>query len=200
MTGQDTDDRRRWDAQYAEACVAELPSTHWLESVGLPSRGRALDVASGRGALACFLALRGLEVTALDISGRALELSDQLAARCGVTLRSCNLDLASDALPEGPFALITCINYLDRKLWPKLAARLAPGGLLALEMATRTNLERHARPSARWLLEPNELSMAFAGEPTMLLTQYREAWIDDRHVARAVYRHVARAVYRREVR
>jgi 2-polyprenyl-3-methyl-5-hydroxy-6-metoxy-1,4-benzoquinol methylase len=183
-------DRDRWDARYAHAWPADLPREHWLERVGLPSEGPALDVAAGRGALACFLARRGLSVTAVDVSPRALELAQTLAQRSLVTLSSLALDLSVDPPPEGPFVLITCMHYLDRALWPALATRLSPGGLLAFEIATRRNLERHAHPSTRFLLEAGELSAAIAKLPELELIYAAEDWFDDQHVARVVSRRV----------
>ena len=90
-----------------------------------------------------------------------------------------------DTLPEGPFDVITCFHYLQRDLFPKLGARLTPGGLLIVEIATRRNLERHAKPSARFLLEEGELPRLL--EP-LELAHYQEGWIGDHALARAVAR------------
>lgn len=128
---------------------------HWAQA--LPSRGRALDVAAGAGAQALWLAQRGLDVTAVDIAGEGLALLRAGAQAAGLVVDTVEADLVTDPLPTGPWALITCVNYLQRDLFPALAGALAPGGLLAFAQPTRLNLERHAHPSARFLLTPGEL-------------------------------------------
>jgi hypothetical protein len=47
------------------------------------------------------------------------------------------------------------------------------------------NLERHARPSARFLVEPNELLRLVA---PLEIVAYREGWLDDRSLARVLAR------------
>jgi hypothetical protein len=69
-----------------------------------------------------------------------------------------------------------------------LRARLAPGGWLCCEIATVRNLERHARPSRRFLLEAGELRALC--EPLESVF-YDEDWHDGRHVARSVARAAA---------
>jgi len=88
-------------------------------------------------------------------------------------------------LPDGPFVAISCFHYLQRDLFPKLAERLAPGGVLVCEIATDRNLERHAKPSQRFLLESNELLRLCA---PLELVFYREGWQDDRCQAQIVAR------------
>src|SRR5262249_56660766 len=79
------------------------------------------------------------------------------AARAGLQLETRALDLELDPLPEGPFAAVSCFHYLQRDLFPRLVECLAPGGVLVCEIATVRNLERHASPSPRFLLQPGEL-------------------------------------------
>jgi tellurite methyltransferase len=83
--------------------------------------------------------------------------------------------------------VITCFHYLQRSLFPVLCQALAPGGLLICEIATRRNLERHARPSARFLLDEGELVKLVA---PLEIVQSEEGWFDDRALARVVARHV----------
>jgi len=47
------------------------------------------------------------------------------------------------------------------------------------------NLERHERPSLRWLSESNELLREAAD---LDVAYYREAWLGGRHLARMVAR------------
>jgi hypothetical protein len=71
-----------------------------------------------------------------------------------------------------------------------MAAALAPGGLLVVEIATRRNLERHASPSERFLVDEGELPGLV---PTLDLLLHDEDWRPSgRHEARLVARRTAR--------
>jgi hypothetical protein len=97
------------------------------------------------------------------------------------------LDLETDPLPAGPWDLILNFYFLERRLFPAYAAALAPGGLLVVIHPTRTNLLRHAHPSARLLLDDGELP-ALIGD-ALTLVRAEEGWLDDGcHEARLVAR------------
>lgn len=183
-------DSARWDATYSAAAHADDSLPTWLDELDpeLPRRGRALDVASGTGRVARYWAARGLESLAVDVSPVGLRLAREAAARAGVSIETRELDLERDPLPEGPFAAISCFHYLQRDLFPRMRERLAPGGVLVCEIATVRNLERHAKPSARFLLEPGELRALCAG---LELVTYGEDWRDGRFLARAIARRIA---------
>jgi SAM-dependent methyltransferase len=180
-------DRERWDRRYRAGSHAALEAPGWLAEIDdeLPRSGRALDVATGAGRVAVWLAERGLDTTAVDISREAVDLCRANAETAGSSLSTLILDLERGALPKGPFALITCFFYLQRELFPALRERLAPGGCLVCELPTRRNLERHAKPGSRFLLEANELLELVA---PLELVYYREGWVEDRALARAVAR------------
>src|SRR5262245_39260472 len=180
-------DRERWDAAYRTGAHAEARAPEWLAALDaeLPRTGRALDVAAGTGRIACFWAARGLATLAVDVSPEALRLAREAAARDGLALETRALDLARDPLPAGPFAAPRLLHYLQRDLFPKLVALLAPGGVIACEIATVRNLERHAKPSARFLLEAHELARLLV---PLEVGFYEEGWSDDRFVARALAR------------
>ncbi len=68
--------------------------------------------------------------------------------------------------------------------------RLAPGGVLACEIATVQNLERHAKPSRRFLLELGELPRLCA---PLEVVHYTEGWQGDRCLARILARRTSPA-------
>jgi SAM-dependent methyltransferase len=181
------DDRERWDRRYAEGRHADAEPPDWLDLLELPRSGAALDVASGTGRVALWLARRGLDVVAVDVSPVGLAELARRAEAQGLRVATLALDLESEPLPPGPFAVITCFHYLRRELFPELAARLAPDGCLVVEIGTLRNLERHARPSRRFLLEEGELRRLI--EPLEPL-HYAEGWHDDKASARCVARRV----------
>jgi SAM-dependent methyltransferase len=182
-----TNDRERWDRRYASGEETEPEPPDWLASLGeeIPTQGRALDVAAGTGRAALWLARRGLAVTAVDVSPVGLERCAALARREGLAVETFASDLEQAPLPSGPWDVIACFHYLQRGLFPAMRDALAPGGILVCEIGTLRTLERHARPSARWLLEENELLRLCA---PLSIAYYREGWIRDRADARVVAR------------
>ena len=173
-------DRARWDARYRdrgpEHGADPSPILVALDDL-LPRRGCALDVAGGAGRNACWLARRGLDVTIADVSPAGLERARAAAAAAGVTLWLVETDLETDPLPGGPYGLIVSIDFLCRALFAAFPAALAPGGLLVYSQATRTNLERHPHPGARFLLDGGELRSLVGG---LEVLSYAERWFGDR--------------------
>jgi len=188
------DDRERWNDRYRGVHPTDgaVPSdTAQGLAALLPPRGRALDVAGGPGADAVWLAGRGLDTTLVDVSDEALRIAAARAADAGVALRTVRADLTVDPLPAGPWDVVLVRHYLQRDLFPVLAVALAPGGLLCACVATRRNLERHERPSARFLVEPGELADLVAGADLEVVRAV-ERWTgpgpDGRHEAVVVAR------------
>ncbi|RYZ35162.1 MAG: class I SAM-dependent methyltransferase [Myxococcaceae bacterium] len=177
------DERQRWNDRYLRAPEPREPSAFLRSLAGrLPTTGRALELAGGPGHDACWLARRGLDVTLVDISDVALERAGALAQAEGLRLQFARLDLEVDPLPAGPFDLVVCLNYLWRPLFAALPGVLAPGGLFVFAQPTRSNLQRHPHPSARFLLEDGELPALLQGLQSLSLT---EGWTDEgRHEAR----------------
>jgi len=151
-----------WDERWAAAPPPGPPAPLLLSlDAVLPRRGWALDLACGRGRQALWLARRGLSVTAVDASATALALLAADAARESLDLHTVQVDLETGSLPPGPWDLVCCVDYLQPALFPALAQVLAPGGWLLFSQATVHNLARHAHPSRRFLVDPQDVA-AFA--------------------------------------
>ena len=105
----------------------------------LPRVGRALDLASGSGRDAVWLALHGLETEAWDIDALAIGRARALAARSGVVLGTliCDLEQTEAPLPQSRWDVIVCFRFLHRPLLPRIARALAPGGHLVYETYRR---------------------------------------------------------------
>lgn len=182
------DDRNRWDRRWSEQKDLPRSVPSWVAEleVELPRAGRAIDVAAGSGRMAVYLARRGLEVTAVDISPVGLALCREAARDEGLTIKTLVRDLEAEGLPEGPWSVISCFHYRQPDLFQGLDASLAPGGLLVAEVETKRALERTPkRPGARWLAEPNELLHICKG---LEIVYYREGWIGERSLARIIAR------------
>ncbi|MFY9920572.1 MAG: class I SAM-dependent methyltransferase [Mycobacterium sp.] len=114
------------NVQFADV-VADLPP------------GRALDLGCGEGADAVWLAERGWNVVAVDVSETALGRAREAASSRGVSdrIEFVQLDL-SDGFPDGTFDLVSSqflhsTIRLDRTMILAKAARaIRPGGLLVI--------------------------------------------------------------------
>lgn len=94
-----------------------------------------MEVACGRGEASVWLALRGFEVWAFDVSPVAIEAARRLADRYRVADR-CRFEVHD--LDEGPpreprdVDLLLCHMFRDPALYGAMAQRLRPGGILAV--------------------------------------------------------------------
>lgn len=153
-------DRSRWDAAHAARGAAPapaLPAVFGDNAALFPHTGTALEIACGPGGAAVWLAQRGLNVLAVDVSEIAIGQARVLAEQYGVTARFDNVDF-DDGLPPGdPADLVLCHKFRDPDLYPKLSARLRPGGLLAICVLSEVG----AAPG-RFRAVPGELRAAFA--------------------------------------
>ncbi|MFI8893783.1 class I SAM-dependent methyltransferase [Streptomyces paradoxus] len=134
-----TDALEFWDGVYAARPAAEAPrpNARLTETVSDLPPGRALDLGCGEGGDALWLAGRGWQVTAVDISAVAADRLTTLARSHGlgdrVTAQRHDLQAS---FPQGEFDLV-CAHYLhtpfglDRSTVLRLAAHaLRPGGRL----------------------------------------------------------------------
>jgi tellurite methyltransferase len=178
-------DRQRWNARYQEQAGGSEPSRFLLSLADrLPRTGRALEVAGGPGHDALWLARRGLDVTLVDVSDVALERAAAAAREAGVPLHVERVDVEEAPLPAGPYQLVLCMNFLWRPMFEAIPQVLAPGGMFVFAQPTRSNLQRHPHPSARFLLEDGELPGLVRG---LEVVTYTEGWTEEgRHEARLV--------------
>ena len=137
---------------------AGRPSSFLVENIGILPKGRVLDVATGRGRNAVYLAQQGFEVDGIDISREALDAAGALAVESGVSVTFRLMDLENDAsLPQEAYDVIICFNYLYRPLIPQLKRSLRPGGMLVYEtyIVEQALFGRPRNP--KHLLQHNEL-------------------------------------------
>lgn len=156
-------DRARWDTIYTNRLPGDTepgpPGVFASHVAAFPVAGTALDIACGQGTTSIWLAQRGFEVLGVDVSPVAVETARARARRFGVATR-CRFRVADldDGLPAGPPAdVILCHRFRDRRLYPSLIDRLAPGGLLAICVLS----EIGGTPSP-FRATPGELHAAFA--------------------------------------
>ena len=161
-----------------------LPPSPWLLSNAglLPRAGRALDVASGRGRHALFLAARGLTVTAVDRDPEALEALRHAAAVRALAVDTRVLDLEAERVDLGQEAydLIVVVHFLHRPLFPALCRALAPAGLLLYETFTVDQARQGKPTNPDFLLKHGELRRLMA--PLAVLREH-DGLSEGRYVA-----------------
>lgn len=100
-------DRLKWEQRYqaGERARDGRPSALLARWSHLVRPGRALDVATGLGRNALFLASRGFQVDAVDISPTALAQAARRARRRGLRVRWLGADLDHYRLPPARYDL-----------------------------------------------------------------------------------------------
>jgi 2-polyprenyl-3-methyl-5-hydroxy-6-metoxy-1,4-benzoquinol methylase len=147
-------DQTAWDERYAgpELVWGSGPNCFVAEELAALPPGRAIDLGTGEGRNAIWLAERGFTVTAVDFSRVGLARAAGLAAGRGVSVDWVHADLLDYQPTPGGYDLVL-IAYIqlpaDRltALARTAASALAPGGTLLAVGHDRDNLTRgHAGP------------------------------------------------------
>ena len=100
----------RWDERYSgERVWSGHPNEALVAEATELGVGRALDVGSGEGADAVWLACRGWRVTALDISPKAVQRTEAMAAEAGVQVEGFAAGLLEAALPDASYDLVSAM-------------------------------------------------------------------------------------------
>jgi tellurite methyltransferase len=189
-------ERQHWEDRYRHNDADPGPPSPLLvEHAPLLCGELALDVATGRGRHALWLARNGFRVHAIDISSAA---AAGLAARareehCAIAPLVADLD--AFPLPTTTYDVVVNVNFLVRPLVPSLALALRPGGILLFETFLAEEGQRgdgHPRNRAH-LLAPGELRQRLTGLVDIL--SYHEGPVQ----RGAEQVHLARLVGRRPV-
>lgn len=128
------------------------------------SRGRALDIAAGKGRNTIFLAQTGFEVEAIDRDNDALLLCEKKATQLGlqnITLKQIDLEKTT-LIEEQTYDLIVNIHYLQRDLIPTIIDAMKVGGTIIFQTFLLENHLKFQHPRRReFCLKPNELLNLF---------------------------------------
>ena len=158
-------DREKWDLRHATENRAEKPSNFLLDIFNNPAwtirRGRALDLATGKGRNAVFLAGRGFDVEAVDISPAALDEARRRATERKLHISWREADLDRLELLQASYDLVLNFNYLQRSLIPRIKESLKVGGNIIFEtyLIDQQAIGHPSNPA--YLLGHNELLRFF---------------------------------------
>ncbi|NKE36145.1 class I SAM-dependent methyltransferase [Natronococcus sp. JC468] len=157
------DDRSRWNEKYdnPEFELPEDPIPELERRIETLPDGRALDVATGTGRNALYLAGQGYDVDAVDVSDEALELARKRATERNVDVDWIRADLAEFELESGAYDVITVSFFAALEHLPELKEALAPDGVLIYEHHLRSTDDVEIGPSSdRYRYRSNDLLRA----------------------------------------
>ena len=167
--------------------------TEWIERVSCApaliersaSKGRAVDVAMGRGRHALPLARAGFRVFGVDSKREFVRDAMIAAAAEDLAIRGWCADLTQHPLPRNWFDLVVVTRYLQRDLFHAIRDAVKPGGHVIYETFTVAQRAHGTGPtSLDHLLQPGELRRAFDG----FAVQFYEETSAPEAVARIVAR------------
>lgn len=194
--------RERWDERHTARDTIESPEPDptLIEEITGLRPGRALDLGTGDGRNAVWLAARGWRVTAVDFSPVALARGRALARASGIDVEWQLADLLEWDPPAASFDLVTLFFiHLPREerraVYARAAAAVGPDGTLLIVGHDRTNLSDGVGGprDAGVLFTPSEIAADLAGFTIERAEAVRRPKHDDRGPIDAVVRAVRRA-------
>jgi SAM-dependent methyltransferase len=180
-----------WSGEPNGALVAEVADA---------APGRALDVGCGEGADAVWLARCGWAVTALDVSGVALDRARTAATAAGVEITWLHSRLEDADLPPGSFDLVSAQYPVLFKTDEGVAERallgaVAPGGTLLVVHHAQFDsaaAEEHGLDPADYL-SPKEIAEILDEDWTVRALEQRDRTISGGSGAHHIHDIVLRA-------
>jgi tellurite methyltransferase len=158
-------DQKRWNDRFGreEFAFGKEPNPFLKKHIRLLPKGKALDIASGEGRNAVFLAQNGFEVNAVDISERGLKKAQKLAQGRGVKINTFLVDLDQYQIEKERYDLIANFYFLKRRLIPRIRKGLKKGGKVIFEtyLLEHRKLGTGGPKQAKYFLKPNELLRLF---------------------------------------
>lgn len=159
-----------WDARYQEShrIWSGNPNAALVRETAGLAPGRALDLGSGEGGDAIWLAQQGWQVTATDISQVALDRAAEQAAAAGVADRiDWQWHDLGASFPAGSFDLVSAQFLHSRgdtmpreRILRAAAAAVAPGGVLLIVGHSGTRHWEHNHHPEMQLPTPDEVLTA----------------------------------------
>jgi SAM-dependent methyltransferase len=181
-------DQDKWNARYREGAYATHthPSAllaEWLPNLNIQEAHlRAIDVACGTGRNAIYLARRGWQVDAVDVSEVALDHLTETATAENLPIICIQTDLEgavrrpADLFTADRYDLAVMVRYTNLPLIDTLKGVLKVGGYLIVEQHLVTEADVVGPRNPKFCVAPDALRNAAAG---LDIIAYREATVTD---------------------
>ncbi|MCC7549490.1 MAG: class I SAM-dependent methyltransferase [Burkholderiales bacterium] len=191
------DARAFWDARYAtdEYVFGREPNRFLVSQRAMFTPGAAvLDVATGEGRNALWLAQLGCRVTGIDVSPLGLAKARRMAAEAGVNVEFEQVDVRNWHWPEERFdAIVTIFIQFaapdDRsRVFDGMKRALRPGGVIVMQGYTPRQLEYRTGgpPQAEHMYTEALLREAFSDMEILHLREYEDVLAEgSKHVGRS---------------
>ncbi len=191
------DARAFWDTRYAtsEYIFGREPNRFLVAQRALFTAGaQVLDVATGEGRNARWLAQLGCRVTAIDVSPLGLAKARQLAVESGFDIAFEEADVRTWTWPEGQFDAVVAIFIqfaapADReRVFEGMKRALRPGGVVVLQGYTPKQLayKTGGPPQAEHMYTERLLRDAFADMDILHLREHEDVLAEgSKHVGRS---------------
>jgi len=152
-------DAEKWDAIYRSGGHQRQEPVTVLGNFShlLPSSGTALEPACGTGANALYLAQRGLETSAWDISEEAIRNLDDRTRQLELQVNTLVCDVVTNPPSANSFDVIVVSYFLDRPLITHLIRALKPDGLLFYQTFIRERIDDTGPRNDNYRFAENEL-------------------------------------------
>ena len=153
-------DQSKWDARYQHHQYPTLPSMILTEFCHLASPGYALDIATGNGRNAIYLAQNKFKVDAIDISNIGIKKSAIDPSK----INFIHQDLDHFNLKQNHYNIVVNCKFLDRSLFPQISQSLKKKALLIFQTFLKPQdsiIKKNKSTKSHYLL-PNELLDVFS--------------------------------------
>jgi len=184
------DNGAKWDRKYSEGLPSlTTPDPFFLSayerfvSPKFPRAGTGLDLAGGLGRHALWLAERKWKMSVVDVSEVAIGKLRDEARRLDLGLDLDVADAAEYDFRRAPYDLLVLFYHLDRRLFPRVASALNPGGIFICKMAMPWHSEVVASNATVSPLRRNEIASLVPG---LNVVEHRERPVRDRGVVEFV--------------
>lgn len=162
----------QWNARYQHAEAEPQAARVLLENLHLlPLKGRALDLACGRGGNAITLARQGLQVDAWDISDVAINDLSASVTRLPLSISAQVRDVETNPPDKHQYDVIVVSYFLQRSLFPALMDSLNKGGLIFYQTFIQNRVSERGPRTPAYRLADQELLQLLPGFKILV---YRE--------------------------
>ncbi len=128
--------------------ISQIPAPLLVKQLPLLRKGKVLDVASGYGRNAFFLASNGFQVDGYDQDKAAVTFCNEKSRKEHLPFSAFCVDLETEIpFTDESYDLATCFYYLDRKLIPSIKKSLRIGGITIYETFLIDQHQQFGKPS-----------------------------------------------------